>query len=75
MLPVHLQSFMLPCPTVYEMHLYENTVFDLLPWVGVNVLKDVAQSPLHYVTYSYAKFKVATSNGFERDAFKRKFII
>ena len=29
----------------------------------VNVTQDVAQYPLHHVTYSDTKFKVATSNG------------
>ena len=45
------------------MHLRENT------------LQDVAQYPLHYVTYSDTKFEVATSNGLGGDAFLRKYIL
>ena len=48
------------------MHLQENTLFDL----DMNV----AQYPLHHVTYSPAKFEVATSNGLGGDAFTRKYI-
>ena len=43
------------------MHLHENTLFDLD--LGVKVTQDVAQYPLHHVTYSDTKFEVATSNG------------
>ena len=53
---MHLQGMKLLLPTVKEqMHLQENTVFDLD--VGV------AQYPLHYVIYSPVKFEVAVSNG------------
>ena len=51
-----------------EMHLNENTIFDL----GVKVTQDVAQYPLHHVTYSDTKFEVATSNGLGGDAFTSK---
>ena len=54
-----------------EMHLKENTLFDL--WVKVTL--NVAQYSLHYVTYTAAKFKVATSNDVGGDAFTRKYII
>ena len=47
--------------SVKEMHLQKSTVFDLD--LGVKVTHDVAQYPLHHVTYAYAKFEVATSNG------------
>ena len=49
------------------MHLHENTLFDL----GVKVTQDVAQYPLNHVTYSGAKFEVATSNGLGGDAFTK----
>ena len=39
------------------------------------VTPNIAQYPLHYVTYAPAKFEVATSNGFAGDAFTRKYII
>ena len=32
-------------------------------YLGVKVTQNVAQSPLHHVTYAPAKFEVATSNG------------
>ena len=54
---MHLQSLKILCLTVNEMHL-QNTVFDL----GVNVTQDVAQCPLHHVTYAHMKFEAATSN-------------
>ena len=38
------------------MHLQENTLFDLVFWV--NVTRNVAQYPLHYVTYAPAKFEL-----------------
>ena len=40
------------------MDLQENTFLD----VGVKVTQNVAQCPLHHVTYAPAKFEVATSN-------------
>ena len=49
---------------VKEMHLQENTLFDLKPKVkGVKVTKNVAQCPRHHVPYASAKFDVATSHG------------
>ena len=44
-----------------EMHLQEITFFDLD--LGVKVSQNVAQYPLHHVTYLGTKFKVAMSNG------------
>ena len=41
---------------------------------GPKVTQNVAQYPLHHVTYSAAKFEVVTSNGLG-DAFTRKYII
>ena len=37
--------------------------------------QNVAQYPLHHVTYSVTKFEVATSNRLGGDAFTRKFNI
>ena len=42
------------------MHLQENTLFDLD--IGVKVTGNVAQFPLHPVTYAAAKIEVAMSN-------------
>ena len=41
--------------------------FDL----GVKVTRNVAQYPLHHVTYAATKFEVATFNGLGRDTFTR----
>ena len=51
------------------MHLQENSIFDLD--LRVKVTQNVAQYPLHYVTYSFTKFEVATSNGLGGDTFTR----
>ena len=40
------------------MHLQENTSFDL----GIKASQNVAQYPLHPVTYTAAKFEVAMAN-------------
>ena len=55
------------------MHLQENSIFDLLSWVKVT--RNVAQYPLHHVTYSATKFEVAMSNQLGGDTFTRKYII
>ena len=53
------------CPTVWEeIHLQENSLYDL--WVKVTL--NIAQYPLHHAA---TKYKVATSNG----TFTRKHII
>ena len=39
--------------------------------LGVKVTQNVAQYPLHHVTYSTTKFEVATSNGLGGDTFTR----
>ena len=47
------------------MHLQENTLYDLDLCVLdllVKVTQNVAQYPLHHVTYAPAKFEVATKN-------------
>ena len=41
----------------------------------VKVTQNVAQYPLHHVTYPATKFEVARSNRFGGDAFTRKYII
>ena len=51
-----------------EMHLQENTLFDL---DLVKVTQNVAQYPLHHVTYSALKFENAMSNGLGGDTFTR----
>ena len=69
---MQLQSLkLLPQTVKEEMHLHENTLFDL----GVKIPQDVAQYPLHHVTYSDTKFEVATSNSLGGDAFTSKYII
>ena len=45
--------------------------FDL----GVNDTRNVAQYPLHHVTFSATRFEVATSNRLGGDTFTRKYII
>ena len=52
------------------MHVQENSIFDL----GYKVKQNVAQYPLHHVTYSATKFEVAMSNHLG-DTFTRKCII
>ena len=49
-----------------------NSIFDL--YLGVKVTQNVAQYPLHHVTFSATKFEVATSNRLG-DAFTIKFNI
>ena len=55
--------------SIYEKIQY--LTFDL----GIKVTWNVAQYPLHHVTYPATKFEVATSNRFGVDTFKRKYII
>ena len=43
--------------------------------LGVKVTQNIAQYPLHHVTYAPAEFEVAMSNGLGGDAFTRKYII
>ena len=43
--------------------------------LGVKVTQNVAQYPLHHVTYPATKFEVARSNGLGGDTFTRKYII
>ena len=74
MKPMHLQRLKLLRPTVKEqLHLQENTVFDLD--LSIKVTHDVAKFPLHHVTYAHVKFEVATSKGLGRDALAIKYSI
>ena len=68
MSPMHLQSLKLLCPTVKGKHFQENTLYDL-------DTQDVAQYPLHHMTYAPAKFEVAMSNSLGEDILTRKYII
>ena len=62
MRPKYLQGLKLLRSRVNEqMHSQENKVFDLD--LGTKVTQDVAQHPLHHVTYAFAKVDVATFNG------------
>ena len=56
-----------------KMHLQENTLFDLD--LGVKVTQNVAQCPLHHVTYAPTEFEVTTSKALEKEAFTIKFNI
>ena len=49
----------------------ENSIFNL----DLKVTQNVAQYPLHHVTYLATKFAVATSKGLGGDALTRKFNI
>ena len=71
---MHQQSLKLLRQKLYEEnHLQEiqYLTFDL----GVKVTQNVAQYPLHHVTFSATKFEVATSKGLGGDAFTRIFNI
>ena len=71
---MHLWSLKLLCPMVKEeMHLQENTLYDLD--LVVKVTQNVVQYPLNHMTYAPAKFEVATSNSLGEDGFTRKYII
>ena len=51
------------------MHIQENTLFDLD--LQVKVKRNVAQCPLHHVTYAPTKFEVVTSNSLEGYTFTK----
>ena len=59
---------------VKEMHLQELHYLTFDFDLGVKVTQNVAQYPLHYVTYLGTKFEVATSNGSGGYAFTRNYI-
>ena len=74
MWPMHLWSLKFICPMVKEgqeeMHLQENTLYDLD--LVVKVTQNVVQCPPNHMTYAPAKFEVATSNSLGEDGFTRK---
>ena len=72
---MHLQSLklLLLQKLLEEKHLQENSIFDLD--LGVKVTQNVAQYPLHHVTYPATKFEVTKSNHSGGDTFTRKYII
>ena len=57
----------------WEMHLQENTLYDLD--LVVEVTQNVVQYPPNHMTYAPAKFEAATSNSLGEDGFSRKYII
>ena len=57
----------------FDMHLQENTLFDLDLWVKVT--QNVVHYPLHHVTYAPTEFEVTASKGLGGDTFTRKFNI
>ena len=57
------------------MHLQENSIFDFDLDLRVKVTQNVAQYPLHHVTFSATKFEVAKSNRLGGDTFTRKYIV
>ena len=64
-----MQSLNVLCRSVKEeMHLQENTLFDLD--LRVKLTRNVVRYPLHYVTYAPAKFEVNTQNGYGGYALK-----
>ena len=70
MWPMPRQNLKLLLRKVYEeMHLQENTLFDLD--LGVKVTRNVTQYPLHHVIYAPTQFQVATSNGLGEDTITR----
>ena len=73
---MHLQSLKLLRQKLYEeKHLQEiqYLTFDLD--LGVKVTQNVAQYPLHHVTYSATKFEVASSNRLGGNTFTIKYNI
>ena len=69
---MHLSSLELICPMVKEeMHLQENTLYDLDR--VVKVTQKVVQYPPNHMTYTPAKFEVAMSNSLGEDGFTRKY--
>ena len=72
MWPMHLQSLKrFRRRYIYKKIHYLTLGHDL----GVEVSWNIAQYPLHYVTFATAKFEVAMSNSLWGDAFSRKYII
>ena len=75
---MHQQGLTLLNPTVKEnMHLQENTLFDGDFDLGlpIKVTRNVAQCPLHHVTYAPTEFEDTTSNALGGEAFTKKINI
>ena len=73
---MHLQSLKLLRQKLYEeKHLQEIQYLTFDHDLGVKVTQNVAQYPLHHVTYPATKFEVARSNCLGGDTFARKFNI
>ena len=71
---MHHKSLILLHPTVEEkMHLQENTLNDLDR--QVKVIQNVAQCPLHHVTYAPTEFELTMSKALGGEASTRKFNI
>ena len=71
---IHLQSSKLLRPIVKEeMHVLENTLYDLD--LKSKVTQNVAQYPPHHMTHAPTKFEVSTSNNLGNDALTRKYNI
>ena len=76
MWPMHLQSLKLLLQTIKEeMHLQENSLFDLWPWGQGRTKYCTVSSKWCDLFSSDTKFEVATSNSLRRDTFTRKYII
>ena len=56
-----------------KIHLQENTLFDLD--LRVKVTRNLAQCPLHHVTYAPTEVEVTMSKAKEGEVFTRKFNI
>ena len=71
---MHLRSLKLICPMVKEeMHLQENTLYDLDLDLVLKVTQNVVQCPPNHMTYVPAKFEVATSNSLGEDGFTKLY--
>ena len=74
--PIQRQSLKLLRQKVSEeMHLQENSIFNLWPWPWSQGHPKCFQYPLHHVTYSATKFEVAKSNRLGGETFTRKYIL
>ena len=62
-LPMYLQSLKLLRPMVKQMHLQENTLFNLDPKVERSRSHEMLHSTLDIVWPMHQQFDVATSNG------------
>ena len=68
---MHLQSLKLPRQKCLRGDAFTRKIYYLTFDLGVKVTQNVAQYPLHRVTYSATKFEVARFNGLGGDTFTR----